>query len=77
MVRILDDFKVHPSGRNKPAPDPDLPHKHYPIHVQYKTEFQPINPGNDRICEKVQFAYFYCKDCEQFFREKVKDLDES
>lgn len=78
MVRILDDFKVNPSGRSKTqlTQDPALPHKHNPIFVQSKSEFQLVNPGNNRLYEKVEYAILLCKECETVFRTVVKDLDE-
>lgn len=73
---MLDDFRVRQSNKIMP-PEAEPAHEHNLIFVQKSSEFQLVNPGNNRLFEKVEFAYLLCRGCQQVFRKTIQDLKET
>lgn len=70
---MIDDFIV-------PDPTPTTPSKNEHVHnwfmAQRGSEFNLINPGNNRLYEKVEYAYLICKVCAEVCRTAIKDKDD-
>ena len=73
-VGIIDDFS-RPSGKPTNDDDDQPDHKHKWFMVQSKSEFQLINPGNDRLFEKQEFAILICSisPCTAVIRKRIED----
>jgi len=68
----IDDFKL----RNSKPDDEAGEHQHNWIYVSRETEFLTINPGDNKLHEKVTNAILLCKPCGKVARTKIEEKDE-